>query len=175
MAPNWKPVRGTAKRERRARKDTRDAKELLEKKAVRRRDRVCRFPLCGCRRAGLALHVSHVQHKGAGGNPAGDRSVRDLMVLVCVMRHRESRFAIDQQTIRWRALTAKGADGPIVWEADRETLLRSGCTGNGPEPASWATLDGGWLELARESAPGKLDPTYGVRRAILEDLARMNI
>lgn len=92
--------------------------EDKQKAKVRKRDKRCRFPLCGCKRFNLAQHVSHQHHKGMGGNPAGDRSTADQMILVCSARHKENEFAIDRGTIRWRALTDKGANGPIAWDVD---------------------------------------------------------
>jgi hypothetical protein len=89
-------------------KDAEDA----EKQKVRRRDGYCRFPLCGCGKMRLRTEVSHSEHKGMGGNPAGDRSKADLMVLVCHRRHKDGRVAIDKGTLRWRALTARGRQRP---------------------------------------------------------------
>lgn len=115
--------------------------EDKEKKAVRFRDKVCRFPFCGCRKFGLALHVAHQKHKGMGGNPKGDRSDPALMVQVCSARHRENIMSIDRGTIRWRALTKDGANGPIAWDVDLQVL-----TGD--------IECRRWLEVAREAAVG---------------------
>jgi hypothetical protein len=100
--------------------------ERDQKADVRRRDRGCRFPLCGCRRLGLSLEarqeVSHDKHKGIGGNPAGDRSVAALMVQLCLHRHQDSRISRHKGTMRARALTRHGYNGPVIWEADRATI-----------------------------------------------------
>jgi hypothetical protein len=104
--------------------------EERHKREVRLRDRYCRFPLCECRKFGLALHVSHSRHKGAGGNPKGDRSLPELMVLIDAARHRENRMSI--------------------------------------APAKW-------VEVAREIAPHVYQPFTPKQRAILEELAGMEI
>lgn len=130
----------------------RKSKEDEQKAAVRKRDKWCRFPLCGCRKYHLALHVSHQQHKGMGGNPNGERSTTSGMMYVCSARHRENRFAIDRGTVRWRALTKDGADGPVAWD------VASGKT---------------WKEVARERAVNHLEPLTEAQRAILLELAEM--
>src|SRR5216110_2341889 len=114
------PIAGRIVRARAAAK--RKGKEDGEKRKVRGRDRYCRMPLCGCRKFRLALHVSHSRHKGMGGNPAGDRSLAALMLLVCSARHKENRIAIDRGTLRWRALTRAGANGPVAWDVDRDAM-----------------------------------------------------
>ena len=58
---------------RRLKQIARKQRETAEMRAVRRRDRKCRFPLCGCATFGLPLDCSHQQHRGIGGNPRGDR------------------------------------------------------------------------------------------------------
>lgn len=122
--------------------------ENSEKQKVRDRDKVCRFPMCGCRTRGIALHVSHSKHRGMGGNPTGDRTQTPLMVLVCAARHRENRISIDRGTLQWRALTSAGADGPIAWDVRKDevpkTLLRTGHNGIG----------GDWIELYKETPDG---------------------
>lgn len=114
----------------------------MNKDEVRDRDRVCRFPLCPCHRFGLFLEVSHREHKGMGGDPTGERSAPELMVLVCNWRHKESRYSIDKKTVRWVPLTDAGAKGPIAWEI-------------------WAPWLFGhkWTEFARESAIGHCEIT----------------
>lgn len=165
MTPNWKPIPGTAKAERRARKTKRDAKERDAKKEVRRRDKHCRFPLCGCRKGRPALHVSHQVHKGMGGNPKADRSVPELMVLLCAARHRENRISVDQGTVRWEALTAEGANGPIRWLLAPMTLYV-------PEDVLLHPMTE--FELARETAVQRLADLTPEQRKVLTVLARMN-
>lgn len=108
-----------------SRKVARGLKRITRKKAedtemakVRKRDKYCRFPLCGCKKFGLTMHVAHQRHRGMGGNPAGDRTDTRTMVYVCSARHRENKYSIDRGTIRWRGITAAGANGPIMWEVE---------------------------------------------------------
>lgn len=155
--PGSRKVARGLKREKRA------TKEKKKKTDVRGRDKYCRFPLCGCKRFALALHVSHQKHKGMGGNPKEDRSDPALMVLVCSARHKENRISIDRGTLRWRALTAAGAAGPIAWDVDLTPLgERDGHLGK-------------WMELARETAIHVYEPIASRQRAILERLAGMEI
>jgi len=141
-------------------------KEDAEKQKVRRRDGYCRFPLCGCGRMRLRTEVSHSEHKGMGGNPAGDRSKADLMVLVCHRRHKDGRVAIDKGTLRWRALTARGSNGPIAWDVD----LPPSCDLYALLPANRKSP---WFELARETAPHTYQPMRDLQIKILKGLAEM--
>ena len=132
--------------------------ENANKQEVRDRDKVCRFPLCACRLFNLFLEVSHQEHKGIGGDPTGERSLPERMMLLCNWRHKEDRFSIDKHGIRWVPLTDRGSNGPVACE------IEIGRFSNG-------TLAHSWVEIARESAPGKLAPLMPAQRAILESLA----
>ena len=136
-----KPPKGTAKREHARRSRLTAAEERFNKTIVRARDRYCRMPGCGCRER-LFPHVAHEQHKGMGGNPAGDRSLAGRMVLLCGPRHRENRVSIDNGTLRWRYLSDdKRAYGCLAWEVDVRALTMSLAQLVGlPE----------WVEVARE-------------------------
>lgn len=158
-------------------REKRDAKEKSRKDDVRKRDKYCRFPLCGCKRFGLALReVSHSKHKGMGGNPKGDRSEADLMVLVCAARHKENIFSIDRKTIRWRPLTSKGADGPIAWDIKVAELRRLN-----PDSAALMLMAvrelhrAEWLELVRETAIHIYEPLTPFQRSTLERLKGMEL
>lgn len=133
-----------------------ERREDAEKAKVRRRDRACRFPLCGCRKLGLALkarlEVSHHNHKGMGGNRLGDRSVCELMVLLCGHRHQDGAISRHKGTLRAHFLTRHLYDGPVAW------AVRIGRT---------------WVEVARESAPGTLEPLTNAQRELVENLAKM--
>lgn len=129
----------------------RKSKEDAIMKKVRTRDRYCRFPLCGCKKFQLPLHVSHQRHRGMGGNPAGDRTTTASMVLVCSARHRDNVYSIDRGTIRWRQVFKyRGADGPILWEVEIERR---------------------WIVVAIEKDLHAYEP--GVLTGILKDLGRM--
>lgn len=142
--------------------------ERENKAHVRRRDVYCRMPLCGCFRFKLSMHVSHQQHKGMGGNPTGDRSHPDLMLLVCAPRHRENRISIDNGTLRWRAI-GRDRDGHVLvaWDVDRRALTHSLATLIAHRPD--------WVEVARESALHRFEPFTPEQKAILQQLAEMKL
>lgn len=138
------------------------ARELVEDKAkaeARRRDRTCRFPLCGCRRLQLRLEVAHVQHKGSGGNPAGDRNVPENLILLCVHRHQFGGISLHKGTLRVVSLSSRGCDGPVKWMVD----------------LSYAGSVQRWTEAAREVAPGVLEPLTEKQRGLLEALAALDL
>lgn len=167
--PRWEPgphfkEMKSGKVERRDRRVERDGEENKQKKEVRKRDgQRCRFPLCGCKKFQFALHVSHRVHKGAGGNPAGNRSQAKEMILVCVRRHREGKASIDMKTVQWRALTTAGSNGPVAWlvEASIFPAKLRGYTGHK------------WLEVARERSVGVLEPVNEWQAELLKFLALM--
>jgi len=177
MLPNWKPVATHRKIQEHKKRAMLKAGEVSQKQKVRRRDgHRCRFPLCGCRKLKLRLEVSHVRHKGMGGNPDGDRSFADAMVLLCIHRHQYAPISLHKGTLRTRALTPKGANGPIAWDMD--------CTGFGAgylgsqDPGKVIKLAGlasQWSELAREAAVQTLEPLTRGQREMLELLAEMNL
>lgn len=103
-----------------------------------------------------------------GGNPKGERSVAALMVLVCSARHRELPMSIDRGTIRWRALTPKGANGPIAW--DILTARRAHASPAGVVVGREMRYE----EIARETSPGVLAPLTPQQRSYLLDLAEMS-
>ncbi len=165
-APTRKPPGPTARaRAKRARASK--AAEAANKQIVREQDEYCRFPLCGCRRRGDPLHVSHSRHKGMGGNPAGDRSVPWLMMLLCAWRHREAPISIDRGTLRWRALTSQGSRGPVAWEARVQAL-------DVEHALAWPEDVDGWVILAT----GEDLHRYAIapwQYALLDKLARFVI
>jgi hypothetical protein len=148
--------------ERRTKARKAKAIEDQHKAEVRRRDKRCRFPLCGCRKLALSLEVSHRRHKGMGGNPGGDRSLPDGLIYLCRARHQELKIAIDRGTLEWRPLTTDGANGPVSWHVDAEALHLS--------PA--LAVDG-WIEVAREIRNGVCEPLSPFQRSILLMLAEM--
>lgn len=165
MAPNWKPSRTARKIAQKQKRTTLQTRERNEKAKVRRRDRFCRFPLCGCRRLGLALdarpEVSHQQHKGMGGNPTGDRSVAEEMILMCFHRHQDGIISRHKGTLRARYLTPNKANGPIAWDID---------VSMGEWPPSVRPK---WREVARETAVQQWEPFTPKQLEQLEYLALM--
>ncbi len=131
-------------------------------RAARRRDKYCRFPLCGCKAFALRLEVAHLHHRGIGGNPKLDRTTPDILMLVCSARHKENRMSLDRGTIRWQPLTDQGADGPVAWAVDVAAF-------NGRPTVKHAR----WVEVAREVAPHVYLPFHEDQRRILEQLKAM--
>lgn len=115
-----KPAKGTATRERRKKHRVQKAKETSAMKAARTRDKVCRFPLCPCKKLRLRLEVAHQVHRGMGGNPAGDRTTTAGLVLLCFERH-QGRTSLHSGDVRWVPLGDRGADGLIRWEYRTES------------------------------------------------------
>lgn len=166
--PRWtepqfkKPL--SKKVERFQRRVARDGAEDIEKKKVRNRDKYCRFPMCGCGKMKLRTEVSHSQHKGMGGNPAGDRSKAELMVLVCAARHKENAIAIDRGTLRWRPLTARGSHGPIAWDVDLPATVEQ-----------MRSDEKRWIEVARETDLHMWHPFSSEQQRILKQLSDMTL
>jgi hypothetical protein len=150
--PQWKPQRGTAKDEAEQRRARREQREAEAKANVRRRDRYCRFPLCGCDRERLARHVAHARHKGMGGNPLGERSDPEQMILLCSARHRESVYSFDKGTVEIAPLTPLGFAGPCVF-----TVL-------------WL---GDWHLVGREERIHEFQPFDPEQRHLLRKLAEL--
>lgn len=144
--------------------------ENLNKGKVRRRDRGCRFPLCGCRRFKVPLctepEVSHNRHKGMGGNPAGDRSLPEEMLQLCKHRHQDGRISRHAGTMRARPLRARdGFNGPAEFQIDTSAL--DGTRGR--------TGSQHWRTVATELRPGVLGPLTDWQRETLELLAEMDL
>lgn len=158
--PNFK-TGITPKKERLKRAASSKKKEISEKTKAKRRDRRCRFPLCGCHRHGFALHAAHfIQHKGMGGNPTNTRSTADKLITVCAPRHREHPISLDRGAIQCEPIDAAlGADGPVVWYL----------TGFGEKVYPGKRR----FEVAREVRPGVLEPLTDTQRTILKRLALM--
>lgn len=145
-------VKGITARTRAAKRRRLSAAERVNKAHVRWRDQMCRFPLCRCRHSRrVPMEVSHAEHKGMGGDPTGERSAPEKMVFVCAVRHRISRWSIDRCGIRWRTLTASGANGPIAWDYRADS--------------------GEWVELARELDIQTLEPPAPEMLDILHSLS----
>lgn len=122
-----KPERGTARAERQAKRTQTKASERDEKAKVRKRDGAackgyCRFPGCKVR---TYLEVSHLVHKGMGGDKQNIRSVAELMWLACQSHHRGS-FSVDSGDIEVRPLTPLGTNGPCEFWIAASTLNNDG-------------------------------------------------
>lgn len=115
---NWKPSRTARKKAQRETRLKIKKHETDEKAAVRRRDKVCRFPLCGCRKLGLKNEVAHLRHKGMGGNATGDRSMAEGMIYLCEHRHQHGAISLHKGTLRVVPLTDAGTRGPVAFDVD---------------------------------------------------------
>ncbi len=155
-----KPSRTARKKAERETKLAREKHESTNKQLVRVRDlRRCRFPLCGCKKLGLRLEVSHDRHKGMGGNPEGDRSLMPRMILFCVHRHQDGAISRHKGTLRTVPLTSRGNNGPVAFEVILEALTGA------PE----------WVEVARERSVCELEPLLEWQRTVLLKLAEMDV
>lgn len=161
--------------QRRARTNVLDAKKDI----VRRRDKWCRVPLCGCRKFRLQLHVSHSTHQGMGGDPKGLRSDPETMILVCAARHREHAISIDKGTLKPEPLTAAGTDGPIRWLIPVEWLVQEPAGKKRWRDVVFPALKAAHLEddfeVARETAIGQWEPFTPAQRMILEHMETMTV
>ena len=117
-----KPVpkqRGAAVLERLEKRKVTKSAEEAEKRKVRQRDRVCRWPRCQHVKDDVRLEVSHLVSKGMGGDK-GIRSTADQMVLLCYLHHQgpESLHSAD---LFIEAETERGSDGALAfWKLDAD-------------------------------------------------------
>lgn len=147
--------------------------------AVRREDKYCRFPECGCGRLKLTLDVAHAGeqgHRKMGGNSSLSATVPENLILLCRPRHRAHQFAVDKHTLRVEPLTAKGLRGPVRWLIDVSVIEGSGATET--QWLDFAVLyrhveDKHWWLLATETAPHRFEPFTDAQAAILKYLATM--
>lgn len=178
--PMWKTTRTATKKARLKMRQDRARDERDNKAKVRRRDRGCRFPRCGCRKLGLKLEarpeVSHDKHKGMGGNPSGDRSTTALMVQLCGHRHQDAPISRHKGTLRTRYLTDGGYDGAVAWCIEIETACKLW-----PHLGKLKQLLHTWPDawtgicVATESRPGVLEPLAPWQLDVLDTLAKMDL
>ena len=160
-----KPSRSARLLAQREERRERTRHEEREKAKVRRRDKGCRFPLCGCGKLKWSREVAHLVHKGAGGNPSGDRSLSTGMVYLCRHRHRDGLVSIHHGTLRVHPQAHDlGAFGPLVFEVDAQAAGMKAVTARTQ-----------WVIVATEIAPGRLEPLMRWQRELLEELAGMEI
>lgn len=79
--------------------------------ALKRDERKCRKPRCTeAKRLDLPIDPCHMKdkHRGMGGNPAGDRTQRQLIISLCRIDH----GAYDRGDLWIEPLTADDFDGP---------------------------------------------------------------
>lgn len=166
---NFKPSRTARKKAKVESRLEREAKERSEKAAVRRRDKKCRFPLCGCKQLGLRLEVSHDFHKGTNGNSTKEAvSIASLMIYLCEHRHQHGTISRHKRTLETRYLTPDHDDGPVAWMVDIEALPPELLRGIPPVQTRW-------LEVARERDINQLEPLEPWQKRILETLGEMDL
>jgi hypothetical protein len=114
--PQPKPAKGSAQLDRRARRAVRVKGETEAMQEARRRDMAnchgCRFPRCEFMARKPTLDVCHEIHRGMGGNPKGDRTTRDTLILYCRPHHGQ----YDRHDIDHEPLTPLGTDGPCLFK-----------------------------------------------------------
>jgi len=114
-----KPSKGSALIARRQRQKAIKAHEEAEKRKVRQRDVVCRWPGCtNCRDYKPRLEVAHLDDKGMGGDH-GNRTSADRMILLCFLTHQGPR-SLHSGDLRIEPLTEQGTDGPCMFLASDE-------------------------------------------------------
>ncbi len=165
----FKSSKTDAKKAKNKQRASRRRDEDRYKDVVRARDlKRCRFPLCGCKRLGLALHVSHqTQHKGMGGDPSGARSDPKHLMLQCVHRHQTGIFSRHAGNLRTVPLTEDGHNGAVAFEAKTADLFKYGFLSLAREEE--------WIELARENGVHSLEPRSVWQATALRILARMDL
>jgi hypothetical protein len=176
-----KPSREERKRATRTRRRERRETERAEKQIVRHRDQYrCRMPLCGCRDAGMRLEVSHQRHKGMGGNPKGDRSTQDQMILLCRVRHQQGIISRHKGSLAIRPLTDAGTAGPCAFAIDVWALMRAWPVRERSLAFKLALADavraqerGGMVELVREYEIHRWLTPEAWQREILHRLGEM--
>lgn len=104
-----KPKRGEYQLARRAKQAQQRTAERRTMDAARKRDGGCRYPGCPCRRQHLRVDVCHARHRGMGGNPSGNRTVTNILISLCLVRHGEWDRGEIEITPQDRLL---GFDGP---------------------------------------------------------------
>jgi hypothetical protein len=172
--PQWKTGRVAAKKAKQKLRRQRVAKERDAKADVRKRDKVCRFPRCGCRKLGEILkafpEVSHTKHKGAGGDPSTKTSVSSNLVLLCKWRHQDAPISRHKQTLRVVYLTDRGFDDIVAWEINWGAFAQRVLP-----PQERTPYEDDWRELARETAIGQWEKATDWQDEVLDELAGMEV
>lgn len=135
------------------------SKEDAIMRSVRLEDRYCRMPMCGCHKMKLRLDVSHSNHRGMGGNPKGDRTTRETLILLCSARHKENVISVDRKTLFIFPLTLDGLRGACSFSIDMRAL--------------GGTRRKGVFVIGRETARHVFEPFTEEQLAVLTRLAAM--
>lgn len=108
-----KPPRGDYALERRGKKRTRKlAEEAVMAEAKRRDGNKCRWPRCSYK---LLVGAAHMDHRGMGGNPSGDKTERHKLIALCLRHHDQfdGRTVPDVDIVPVSA--EQGTDGPCSY------------------------------------------------------------
>lgn len=107
-----KPAKGEAWLESKKRSRERKAAEDAVMASVRKQDGQCRYPLCAHRTKKPRLECAHMEHRGMGGNPTGDKTQPEKLITLCFIDH----GAFDRGELDIIPLSAdKGTRGPCSW------------------------------------------------------------
>jgi hypothetical protein len=96
FVPNWqlgrpplvKDFKGQKLVEHRAKTAAEKAHEQREMQAALKRDeRKCRVPRCEYTPRKLPIDPCHLQHRGMGGDPSGERTTRATVISLCRVHH----------------------------------------------------------------------------------------
>jgi hypothetical protein len=163
---HFKPSKFEAQVAKEKTKTDRVDKESANKSKARKRDGwMCRFPRCFCHVKRLHPEVCHLDHKGSGGDPSGEKSKMHLLICLCQPRHRTSRLSLHAVTLRVEALSAAGMNGPVRWWVDATAI---------DTPISRRQSgDEQWVVVASESDVRVLEPLTADQGALLERIAEM--
>ena len=178
----FKPTKAASKAARqRVKKDRRNA-ENREMRKARKRDGGCRFPLCGCRAKGIRPEVSHLRHRGSGGDPSGERTQSPVLITLCHIRHQIGRVSRHAHSLRADPRTDLGYNGAVRWWVLLD-VVRDLAPHFIDIPAAYLDPDGDghwWVLVAVERTPSLLSregwplfPLHPWQRVILEGLGRM--
>jgi len=113
-----KPRRGDFLLARRqATADRKAAERAVMQAAVRRDLNTCRFPRCPFAKKGMVIDPAHfMRHRGAGGNPSGDRTERTGQIVALCRRHHDMLDKFGEIEIEPMS-SALLADGPLAFYA----------------------------------------------------------
>lgn len=111
-----KPRRGDTTLARTSQKRSRKLAEEKVMAAAKRRDGgKCRWPRCECASTTIPIDAVHfLQHRGAGGNPKGDRTAHTGQIIALCRRHHDMLDKYQDIAIEPIDATAL-ADGPLVF------------------------------------------------------------
>lgn len=116
-----KDAQGTVWLEGRKRRAERKAAEDKAMREAKKRDgNTCRVPGCEHMPKKPRIECAHLEHRGMGGNPSGDRTQIEKLIALCFIHHAEFD---KQMTLDFHPVDPlKGTNGPCAWfRADKET------------------------------------------------------